>query len=467
MPLSLQTHAPAALRLVAVFFSALAACTPAKPGAGEGGGTPTAASGEGQTPAGNGNTPAAQQPGAVGNGNIAAPAAPAAAGGNQVGPATGVTPGGRVPAIATLAGPNNAYVLVGRFDASNPAAIRFSLPNSRIGATFSGTSLGLSLAGDASDGLAVQVDGGAPVVVFLRPSAVPVTYPVVTNLAPGNHTVWITKRTESYEVDQNNRTVRTGTVTFAGVVLDASASLGAPPAPRGHLLVVLGDSSTTGYGVDQLQVGASKCVFSPNTQNALLSVPGQLADLLGSEVMNVSASGKGLVQSAYDPTNPEQLPALWLKTVPPAAAPAYAFPALDVDAVLLSVGSDDLLGDYGKGTITDPTIFVTKYTAMLSDMRGHYPQAVLVGLINPNAVDSDKTTLTSLITQAVASRNAAGDPNVFVFDYFAADPNGYKSYNDADAGMGLGHGCQGHASPAGSLFLAQRLASFLRQHATF
>lgn len=462
-----QTQAVRPLLLALSALLAVNACNAAKT-TGRGGDAASAGSGLG---AGNGNTPGAADPNApsaghpgvaVGGGNSVA-AQPA--GNNQVGPATD---GNRVAAIGALGGPDNAFVLVGRFDTTVPGAPRFSLPNSRIGATFAGTSLGLLLAGDANDALAVQIDGGAPTVLFLHPSAQPTTYPVASALAAGNHTVWLTKRTESFEVDQRDANVRTGTVTFAGLVLDAGAAVGLPPAPRGHLLVALGDSSFTGYGADQLQTGGVSCVFSPNTQNALLSVPGQLADLLGAEIINVSASGKGIAQSAYDLNNlTDQLPALWRKAVPPASAPAYAFPPLDVDAVLVSGGSDDLVGAYGVGVISSPTNFVAAYTALLSDMRGHYPRAVLVALVNPNAVNSDKTTLTSLLTQAVASRNAAGDANVFVFDYFAADPNGWASYNDADAALGLGHGCQGHASPAGSLFLAQRLASFLRTHATF
>lgn len=463
-PLLPRTQAARPLLLA---WLALAACNTPKT-TGSGGDAASAGNGLG---AGNGNGNAsgaagpngasAGQPGvAVGGGNSVA-AQPA--GNDQVGP---VGEGNRVVAIGTLGGPDNAFVLVGRFDTTVPNAPRFSLPNSRIGATFSGTSLGLLLACDANDALAVQVDGNAPSVVYLHPNGQPSVYPVASALAAGNHTVWLTKRTESYEVDQRNANVRTGTITFSGLVLDTGAAVGPPPAPRGHLFVALGDSSFTGYGVDQLQTGGISCVFSPNTQNALLSVPGQLADLLGAEVINVSASGKGIAQSAYDLNNlTDQLPALWRKTVPPASAPAYAFPALDVDAVLVSAGSDDLVGAYGVGVISSPAAFVATYTALLSDIRSHYPRALLVGLVNPNAIGSDKTTLTSLLTQAVASRNAAGDANVFVFDYFAGDANGWASYNDADAALKLGHGCQGHASPAGSLFLAQRLAAFLRAHA--
>ena len=366
-------------------------------------------------------------------------------------------------AIALAGGPNNAYTLVGRFDATVPTALRFSLPNSKIGVQFSGSgNAALLLSGDGTDLVGVTVDGGADVVVITSPNAVAIPYPVATGLAPGTHTLWLTKLTESYETSQSDANVRTGQLTFGGLQLDAGAQVLGPPAPKGRLIAFLGDSSTTGYGVGQLQSGNSTCTYTPQTQDANLSVPGQLAALFDAEVINVSASGKGVVQSAYDLNNTDQLPSLWQKAVPPAASPNYTFPALAVGAVFISAGSDDLVGAYGSGTITNEALFVSTYVALLAEMRGHYPQALLVGIVNPNAIDTDKSTLTRLIDQAVSQRNAAGDANVMAYDYFAGDANNWQSYNDADAALGLGHGCQGHASPKGSLFLATRLAAAVR-----
>jgi len=150
--------------------------------------------------------------------------------------------------------------------------------------------------------------------------------------------------------------------------------------------------------------------------------------------------------------------------VPFAKTPVYEFEPLPVDAILFNGGSDDLVGDYGKGAFADANVFIAKYTEMLTDMRAHYPTAIILGVITPNAVDGDKVALTDAITAAVNARTAAGDSRVFVFNYFAQDPSGPQNYTEADAALGLGHGCQGHASDAGAAFLAGRLAEFLRAH---
>jgi hypothetical protein len=369
------------------------------------------------------------------------------------------------PYLGTLGGPGNGYRFVGRFDLSNPQAVRFSLPNSKFGATFTGDTLGLMLQGDGTDFLSVSIDNGPEHVVATAPTTAMTLYPVATGLGAGPHTAWIVKRTEAYEVSQVDPNVHTGTLSFGGFALSPNGALGAPPAPRSHLVVALGDSAFTGYGVGQLITDTVNCVFTPDTQNALLSVPAKLADLLDAEIINVSASGKGVAASAYDPTNPNnQLPALWQMVVPFAKTPAYGFEAEPVDAILFGGGSDDLVGDYGNGAFADTGVFIAKYTALLADMRAHYPTATLLGIITPNAIAGDKAALTQAITAAVNARTAAGDSRVFAFDYFAQDPNGPQNYTDADAALGLGRGCQGHPSDAGSAFLAKRLADFLHAH---
>ena len=411
-----------------------------------------------------GITGAAAAPSSQGGANTATSSSDAA--GQQ--PAIGMPLAGNansIPYVGALGGQGNAYRFVGRFDLSNPHAVRFSLPNSKFGATFTGDTLGLMLTGDGTDFLSVIIDNGPEHVVATAPTAAMTLYPVATGLGAGPHTAWIIKRTEAYEVSQVDPNAHTGTLSFGGFALSPNATLGAPPAPRSHLVVALGDSGFTGYGVGQLTTDTVTCVFTPNTQNALLSVPAKLADLVGAEIINVSASGKGVAASAYDPTNPNnQLPAMWQMVVPFAKTPAYNFEPLPVDVVLFGGGSDDLVGDYGKGAFADTNVFIAKYTALLADMRAHYPSAIILGIITPSAIDGDKVALTQAITAAVNARIAAGDSRVFAFDYFAQDPNGPQSYADADTALGLGRGCQGHASDAGAAFLAGRLADFLRAH---
>lgn len=364
------------------------------------------------------------------------------------------------PYTGELAGPDKAYMLVGRFDGSNPNVLRFSLANSKLGATFTGSSLSVSLADSGVDRYAIQIDALPPAIITTAPSPTPTVYPIATNLSADVHTVWLVKITEFNEQNQEDPNFRTGVGSFYGFGLAPGGALGKPPLPRPNLIVTIGDSGFTGYGADAPD---SNCKFAPRTQNALKSVPAKLAATLDAEVINVSGSGKGIAASAYDPGNDNnQLPALWLKAVPPSSAPPYSFPPLPVRVVVLQGGSDDLVGDYGSGVLASASVFVAKYTALLADIRSRYPAAIIVGTITPNAIKTDKSNLTAVIGQAVQARNAAGDANVYAFNYFSADPLGPQDYASAAAVSALGFGCQGHTSEKGAIYLADKLAAFVR-----
>ncbi|RYF49014.1 MAG: hypothetical protein EOO38_08880, partial [Cytophagaceae bacterium] len=152
---------------------------------------------------------------------------PTAIEGNTSNPNKVVGPAVEGNTVPTATSPNVAMVpsprFLGRFDTADAAGPRMSWPGSAIMAGFTGTSLSVGLAEvtswnwGAAQQLAdnfidVIIDNSAPKVIKLTHGVN--EYVLATGLAAGNHTVRISKRTES----------DMGTVQFTGFKLDAGAS---------------------------------------------------------------------------------------------------------------------------------------------------------------------------------------------------------------------------------------------------
>lgn len=358
-------------------------------------------------------------------------------------------------------GPNQSYFLVGRLDTSNPNFAKMSFLGSRVGVRFSGTSLALVAADTGYDLLNVYIDGATtPQVLTLAPSTTPQTYPVTSTLAAGEHIAWFSKRTEAWQKDKVDTTKTTGAISFYGVTLSSDGNLLKPPAPKKRLIEAIGDSGCTAYGVDQANTSDSPCSYTVGTQNADESLFAYAAQALDAELVNVSTSGRGIYNSYWIQTLGEQLPYFYTQTVSPNPSPAWNFTSYVPDVVVVDGGGDDLFGDTGVGAFPDTNAFLTTYTKLLTDIRGHYPQAFIVCALSAGASGNDKITLGGAIQQVVTARNAAGDPNVAYFEFFTGNPNGWASYSDA--GGTFGYGCEWHVSAKGAQFLGQRLAAFVQ-----
>jgi lysophospholipase L1-like esterase len=357
------------------------------------------------------------------------------------------------------------YTLIGRFDTGNPSALVMSFAGSKIGATFTGTSLSVVLSDTGTDGFNIVIDGGNPIVLYAKPNTANVTYLITDKLADGPHTVWMTKRTE---FSQQRGGVYAGRVTFMGFKLDPMGRFCAPPVAKTRRIEAIGDSSFAGYAVEQLyRPGTPGCDYSVLTQNADKAVPAYAAAKLAAEYTNLSFTGEGIYHSAWDPGQPSHyLPAIWNEVVAPLAQPAYNF-GVAADVVLISAGGNDLDGPSGSGTLPDPAAFINTYAQWMVSIRARYPNAFIVAILSPNATGTDKPTLTSAISQAVSQAQAAkagGDPNIAFYNYFTGDPRGWAGYGDASNALGLGYACQYHPSAAGSQFLGERLAEMVAKH---
>jgi lysophospholipase L1-like esterase len=318
-----------------------------------------------------------------------------------------------------------AVRLVGRMDKSDPAGPRFAWSGSGVVARFSGTSVGVQLAGGQQ--YTVVIDG------VLQPKLTPsggVT-PIADGLRAGEHTIEIYRRTEASQ----------GESQFLGFELGSGALLEPPPAPE-RRLEVIGDSITCGYGNEGADMN---CPFSPDTENHYLTYAASSARSLGAELVTIAWSGKGVLcnygDDAASCTNP--LPSFYDRILPNRPASLWDF-SYQPHAVVINLGTNDF------STAQDPTQaeFEQAYAAFLERLRDAYPDAWILCTVAPMLSGADLSTARAGIANAVALRTSLGDTKV-------------KAFQMAQMNAADGYGCDWHPSLATHDKMARELSAEL------
>lgn len=355
------------------------------------------------------------------------------------------------PNATVAANPNLRFV--GRFDTSNANGPIMSWPNSKVIAGFSGTSVTLNVAaidqqnyygiGNVDNYLDVRIDGGPPSIVRVAQGVS--SYALAKDLAAGNHTLELTKRTEG----------QIGSLQYLGLTLDAGAKPVPGPTPRTRRLEFIGDSGTVGYGADG-NWAATRCSFTPATENAPAAYSAVTGDLLGADVMVTANSGKGIYQNrdvVNDAVN--TLPVLWTMTSgdtyaqPSAPAAARWQPSRFLpDAVVLIVGGNDFAASTPSASAYNKVAlqFVQK-------LRAAYPQAWIFVAISP-MLDAPSPGESTPSTSEVATQYAQA------LVASAADPKvAYLPLALDDGSRGVG--CDYHMNAATHRLTAQAIAKFI------
>ena len=320
-----------------------------------------------------------------------------------------------------------AVRFVGRIDRANPAAPRFAWSGSTILARFTGSSIGVRLAG-ATNYFAVRIDGVlAPTV--LTTSAGKQDYPLAANLGAGPHELSVFRRSEA----------RGGETTFLGLILDPAGALLPPPPAPDRRLEVIGDSTTCGYGVNGKNAG---CAASPANENYDLAYGPVAARAVGADLITVAWRAKGMYRNFAGDMN-ETMPVLYGRTLGVQPAVTWDFAAWIPDAVLINLGDND----FQKGDPGPP--FVTAYTAFVKRLRGYYPQALIICGVGPKLSGTPLSRARQYVMGIVSAMNAAGDAKVDFLEL-------------PQAGPGDGFGCGGHASAATHKHMGETLAAELK-----
>jgi lysophospholipase L1-like esterase len=310
---------------------------------------------------------------------------------------------------------------VGRYDDTDPAAVRMGWSGVGLLARFDGTGATVRM-DDQSQYLTVVVDG--MVQPTLATGGGVQDYVLAAGLPPGEHTVELYRRTEG----------SFGPTVVHEVLLDGELL---PPPPVTRRMEIIGDSITAGYGNE----GVDPCSFSAQTENHYQTYGAIAARTLGAELHTIAWSGKGMAYNYGDDVL-EPMPELYDRALATDGA-GWSF-EWQPDVVAINLGTNDFSTD------DDPPgeLFVGTYVEFLGHLRDVYPQA-LVLVLQPTLFGAEADMVQGYLEDVVAQRQAAGDAAV--------------AYADVNV-QWIGSGCDGHPTVATHEGMAGRLVEELGLH---
>ncbi|NND29452.1 MAG: hypothetical protein HKN97_12750 [Myxococcales bacterium] len=272
--------------------------------------------------------------------------------------------------------PVDDVLYLGRFDDSDPDAVRFSWSGSGFAVRFRGTGARATFRGGRS--FTVVVDGDAQPDPFQVSDVAGEAYDLASNLPDGEHTIEVYRRTEASN----------GPTVVVGVEVDGEPL--SVPRPTRQLEIV-GDSWSTGQGVE-----SSNEVCDSSAQNHFVTWGAIAARAVDAELSTVAWAGKGVVGEPMLP--------LYDRVI--GTEDGSTGTIRTADAVFVSLGANDFVA----GEL--PTEFVPAYVSLLEQIRLQHPDA-LIACIWPQLPDPSETALArSAIDAAIAERAAAGDAQV-------------------------------------------------------
>lgn len=331
---------------------------------------------------------------------------------------------GSAPASATPPAPPPTVKLVGRFDTSDPAALRFAWSGSMVVGRFKGTGVSVRLRDEGRNLFQVLVDGEPKAVI--KTDRTKETYTLAKDLPDGVHDVAIYKRTEA----------KVGETAFLG--FEPQGTMLPPPPPAERRIELIGDSITAGYGNEG---PGAVCTFNPAEQNQYATYGAVAARALNAEHVTIAWSGKtiGEMTDFYEKTLPSRPDSVW------------DFKAWTPQLVVMNIGTNNF-ATYDPGE----TRYVRIYTNLFDRIRKAYPQALIVCMLGPMLTDlyppgkQNLTLARKYMKAAMAKIKASGETN---FEYVELP---VQKHSD-------GLGCGFHPSVKTHKLMADRLVTVARE----
>ncbi|HEX6241424.1 MAG TPA: SGNH/GDSL hydrolase family protein [Polyangiales bacterium] len=267
---------------------------------------------------------------------------------------------------------------------------RFTWPGTGFTTRIRGTGVRarIRIAEDA-DYFQLVVDDKASV---LKLQAGEQTYTLAQNLAAGEHTITLWRRTETF-----NGTVEVINIEVQGELL-------APSVPSKRLEVI-GDSITVGFGVDCDQDDS----FSYANENNYLTYEAITARALGADLFTLAQTSIGMYRDDDGQTD-NQMPVLYQRTLGNSAASRWNFASWTPGAVVINLGTNDFAAeDPGQG-------YLNAYAKFVDDMRGRYPSARIYLAISPMLFDEARSQQRRYLEQVRSGRASKGDTNVALLE---------------------------------------------------
>lgn len=371
------------------------------------------------------------------------PTSPPAGGAPTVGGPASSAPGSTSSSSSSGGDPGPsgppALRFVGRFDTSDPAGPKAAWPGTRILARFSGTRLSVTLrehADDYMDGAPsfwdVTIDKGPPTKIAMTADDTAREFELASALPPGVHQVELYKRTET----QNGITQFLGFDFHGGTLL-------APPVAQKRHIEVIGDSASSGFGIEILDAPNLDCPGPDHQgayQNFHQSWGAVLGEIFDAEVHAVVYSGKGITRNIWRPDT-DPLEKYYPRANPDPAIAATA-PMFDLktwvpDVIVMKMGANDLaegLPEPVPGPVTADELTAATRAFVATQLRARAPDAEIILLV-PD--DSSRPVVTQVMTTVANERAGAGDAKIHTVitnpatpgELVACDAHGTPAYH--------------------------------------
>jgi hypothetical protein len=303
-----------------------------------------------------------------------------------------------------------APLLVGRFDTTDPAGPRATWPGARILTRFDGTAVSVTLAERAEDWMEgapsyweVRIDKGEWVPVPMIADDQPHVFDLAKDLPKGVHDVELYKRSET----------QTGMTQFLGFDFHGGTAL--PPPPRQtRRIEVMGDSQSTGFGVEMTDAPNTDCPGADHGgrwQNFRKAWGARLGERFDAELHGIVYSGKGVIKNVW-PTDGDTLVRYYPRTNPNPALQNSDPQLFDLsswipDVIVLAQGAMDFNSgvDYGA--------FRTAYRTFVLDVlraRGKDTH-IFMSVLGRGG----RAAIPEIAGEIVRERAAVGDDKMHVF----------------------------------------------------
>ena len=286
---------------------------------------------------------------------------------------------------------------LGRVDARNPEAARFSWAGSGFAAVVKGSTISVRLTSQSSTVFYQSVIDGEPHERF--------------EVKTGDHTVTLASglSDEPHTVEVYRDTEADGPISvFRG--FEAGMLLGAPRA-SGRFFEVIGDSISAGYGsLGSERHGSNAgpgCGANAGNSSWFHTYSSVAARALDAEVSTLARSGFGMVRGYGQ--NMNVMPPLFDDTLAGSNSPAWDFER-QPQAVVINLGTNDWNGG-------DPgTSYETAYIRFVTEVRRRYPEAWILLTVGSSLEPSGARQCGTRLGNVVEARMEAGDDKIDSFD---------------------------------------------------
>ncbi len=248
----------------------------------------------------------------------------------------------------------------------------------------------------------LSCNGWEPVVLHLLQGSNRI--PLPTGAAgPEGCTVELVRRTEAWQ----------GMADFLGLEMPAGTRLLEAPVWPTRRLLFIGDSITSGEGIDLFPAAASA---NPRWSNAARSFGMLLGRWLDAQVHLVSYGGRGLTRTWDNRTDQANAPQFFERCLPDDPSPLWNHGHYVPDAIVVCLGTNDF-----SSSLPDESAFTAAWLKFLARMRAvHAGTPILLAESPifpdaPEAPDIGKRRLLRRCLEAVAHEySLAGDNTVQV-----------------------------------------------------